>query len=101
MFRKLWAQRRPNRAQQATPLLVFLLLMLLTVSAFTQSVPQNINFQGRLARPDATPVADTNSQALIFRLYSALSGGNLLWQQVSNNVAVRNGTFAVPFNFAN
>ena len=60
------------------PTLTFLALMLMLaqVSAFAQvhAVPQAMNFQGRLARPDGTPVAD-GTYAIRFRLYNALTGG--------------------------
>ena len=76
------------------------LLMLVSVSAFSQSaVPQTMNFQGRLAKPDGTPLPDTNSQTLTFTVYSAATGGTSLWSQTSN-VAVHNGAFTVPLNFA-
>ena len=76
------------------------LLMLVTISAFSQSaVPQTMNFQGRLAKPDGTPLPDTNSQTLTFTVYSAATGGTSLWSQTSN-VAVHNGAFTVPLNFA-
>jgi hypothetical protein len=78
------------------------LLTLLPISAFAQvsAVPPQMNFQGRLTRPDGTPVADTSAQTLTFRLYSALTGGAKRWEQTSAGVAVRNGTFAVRLNFA-
>ena len=75
------------------------LLMLIQISAFSQSVPTIMNFQGRLAKPDGTPVPDTSSQTLTFRLFADF-GGAALWQQTSNNVAVHNGAFAVSLNFA-
>ena len=80
--------------------LVLALLCLVTGSAFSQTVPQVLNFQGRLAKPDGTPVSDASAQTVTFRLFAASSGGSVLWQQVSNSVAVHNGTFAVPLNFA-
>ena len=68
--------------------------------AHAQAVPTTMNFQGRLAKPDGTPVADTTTQTLTFRLYNALTSGTKLWEQTfTSNVAVRNGTFAVSLNF--
>jgi hypothetical protein len=83
-------------------LLVILLLMaLVPVGTLAQSVPQLINFQGRLARPDGTPVADTTTQTMTFRLFDAPTGGNRLWEQTFNSsVTVSNGTFAVLLDFS-
>ena len=83
-----------------TSVFSILLVALVTGSAFAQTVPQTMNFQGRLAKPDGTPVPDTNSQTVTFRLFAAASGGAALWQQASSNVAVHNGAFAAPLNFA-
>lgn len=80
--------------------MLFVLLFLLVGSAFSQTVPQVLNFQGRLATPSGNPVPDAANQSLTFRLFSAASGGALLWQQTSSNVAVKNGTFAASLNFA-
>ena len=74
--------------------LLVALLMLVSVSAFAQSVvPQTMNFQGRLAKPDGTPVPDANV-TLTFTLYDALTGGNALWSQTLT-AATHNGTFTV------
>jgi len=67
--------------------------------AQVSAVPAAMNFQGRLAKPDGAPVADNAAQSVTFRLYSALTGGTLLWTQTSN-VAVTNGAFAATLNFA-
>ncbi len=74
------------------------LLMLLTVSAFSQSVPQTMNFQGRLAKPDGTPVPNVLLQGITFNIYSAATGGTLLWSQFSK-VPVHNGAFAAALDF--
>src|SRR5438309_1372952 len=96
-----WTQQTLYGAQQAAPLLLALLLML-SVSAFAQvaAVPQLMNFQGRLARPDGTPVADGN-YSVRFSLWNVASGGtqaaNEKWNQ-TQNVTARNGVFAVLLN---
>src|SRR5689334_16237008 len=75
-------------------LLGLLTLFAVGAHAQTTSAPSLINFQGRLARPDGTPVADGN-YSLRFSLWDAASGGTEKWFQVMNPVLVRNGTFAV------
>ena len=83
----------------ATALLPLALAAPAFVSA--QSVPTTMNFQGRLAKANGTPVADTASQSLTFRLFDSAAGGNKLWEQaLTGNVSVRNGTFAVRLDFA-
>ena len=70
------------------------LLMLVTVSAFSQSaVPQTMNFQGRLTRANGTPVLDA-TYPMTFTLYDALTGGNALWTQTLA-ATTNNGVFTV------
>ena len=68
--------------------------------AHGQSVPQALNFQGRLAKPDGTSVPDTNTQSITLRLFDAADGGNLLWEQTIDNLAIHNGTFATRLDFS-
>src|SRR5678815_4439630 len=83
----------------ARALSLILLLMMLSGNAFAQvsAVPQLMNFQGRLTKPDGTPVADGN-YSVRFSLWTALTGGTEKWNQTINPVAVHNGTFAVLLN---
>ena len=55
--------------------------------------PALMNFQGRLTRPDGTPVAD-GAYSVQFAFYDAVTDGNRLWTQTLASVAVRNGSFA-------
>jgi hypothetical protein len=68
-------------------------------SAQTTSAPPLLNFQGKLARPDGTPVADGNV-SIRFSLWDAASGGTEKWSQTHAAVSVRNGTFGVLLNVA-
>jgi hypothetical protein len=74
------------------------LLLMLSVSAFAQiaAVPQLMNFQGRLTKPDGTPVPD-GTHSVRFSLWTAASGGTEKWNQAVN-VAVRKGTFAAQLD---
>jgi hypothetical protein len=85
----------------AAPLLFVCLLLLFSTGAFAQVVaaPSLLNFQGRLTRPDGTPVANGN-YSVRFSLWTAASGGTEKWNQTINPVAVTNGTFAVLLNVA-
>jgi hypothetical protein len=67
------------------------------VQAQVLAAPSLMNFQGRLARPDGTPVAN-GTYSIRFSLWDAASGGTEKWNQTVNNVAVTNGTFAVLLN---
>jgi hypothetical protein len=77
-------------------LLLIALLLMLCVSAFAQvtAVPQRMNFQGRLTRPDGTPVPD-GTYSVRFSLWDAATSGTEKWNQTVNSITVRNGTFAV------
>src|SRR5690348_17339781 len=83
-----------KRAGQALPLLLTLLLMLVTISAFAQvsAVPPLMNFQGRLTKPDGTPLPD-GTYSLRFSLWTALTAGTEKWNQ-TQNLTVHNGAFA-------
>jgi hypothetical protein len=58
------------------------------------AAPSLLNFQGRLAKPDGTPVAN-GTYSVRFSLWDAASGGTEKWNQTVGSIAVRNGTFAV------
>ena len=77
------------------PLLCLALVLLLACNALTQTtpVPSLMNFQGRLAKPDGTPVADGN-HTLVFTHFAAAIGGSQKWTE-NLNVTVKNGVFAV------
>jgi hypothetical protein len=78
--------------------LITVLLMLLQVAAFAQvsPIPPAMNFQGRLTRPDGTPVPNGN-YAIRFSLWDAASAGTEKWNQTFGSVAVKNGTLAIQF----
>lgn len=79
-----------------------LVLLIMAQAAFGQITagPTLINFQGRLAKPDGTPVTDGNNYTINFTLYDAVTGGNARWTQTVNSVQVRNGVFAVLLDFS-
>jgi hypothetical protein len=66
--------------------------------AQTTAVPPQMNFQGRLAKPDGTPIPDGNVN-LGLSLFNALTGGTLLWQRNLSNVPVKNGIVSVRLDF--
>lgn len=59
------------------------------------SIPKSINFQGYLYR-DGNPMDTTMN--MWFGIYTALSGGSLLFQQTINNVEVMNGWFTITLD---
>jgi len=96
------ALAKETRLMKRAPLcsLLALLLMLLTLSAsFAQivAVPNSLNFQGRLAKPDGTPVPD-NTYSIRFRLFDALTGGNVKFTQTVSGIAVKNGAFTATLS---
>src|SRR5262249_51540687 len=55
--------------------------------------PSLMNFQGRLAKPDGTPVAD-GTHTVVFTLFDAATAGTQKWAE-TQTVTARNGVFAV------
>ena len=94
-----------SRAAFAT-LFALSTLSLLPGMAKAQVAPlKTMNFQGRLAKPDGTPVPDSSAAqiySVTFSLWdSATVGtGTQLWAGSAANVTVRNGTFATRLDFS-
>lgn len=65
----------------------------LLVSICNAQVPQYINYQGLLADATGNPI--TGSYSISFRIYSASSGGSLLWGPQTSNINVDAGAFSV------
>jgi hypothetical protein len=74
---------------------LFALLMLVEVSALAQVVPAPalLNFQGRLAKPDGTPVSD-GTYSVKFSLFPSATSLTQKWTE-TDTVTVHNGVFAV------
>ena len=73
-----------------TLLTLTIALGLLAGSAFAQTAPTLIPFQGRLT--DQNGVAYTNNQyTIVFQLYDQAVGGTLLWSERHEKVGVING----------
>ncbi len=68
---------------------VVLATIMLCGSAF--AIPQLVNYQGQLARPDGTPLDTTVT--ITFKLYSTLSGGTAAWTETHTGVVVTDGLF--------
>src|SRR5690349_14167012 len=83
-----------NRTFLAGIAVLLMLLVPVTIFAQVTQVPNGMNFQGRLTRPDGTPVPDGN-YSLRFSLWDAASGGTERWNQTIASVPVRNGIIAV------
>jgi hypothetical protein len=77
---------------------LLLLLALGSLRALAQgpAVPPQMAFQGRLTHPDGTPLPD-GPYAVRFSLWTQATGGTQKWNQ-TQNVTLRNGTFAVLLN---
>lgn len=56
--------------------------------------PSLISFQGFLADSNGDPVTD-GSYPMAFAVYDAASGGNKLWEETQDSVAVSGGFFAI------
>ena len=71
-----------------------LFIALLFSAATALAVPQQIDYQGSLARPDGTPLDTTVT--MTFRLYTLSAGGTTLWTETRPAVTSAGGLFAVP-----
>src|SRR5258708_11178988 len=71
-------------------------LALGSLNLAAQSVPPLVDFQGRLANPDGTPLVTANYQ-LSLRVYDAATNGNLMWgPQVFDGQAAQGHGLTVP-----
>lgn len=77
-------------------ILLTAIVLLTTASTNAVSVPQAMNYQGRLSNSGGQPLTGTYS--LNFTIYddsTAGGAGHILWQEVHPNVAVNQGLFTV------
>lgn len=72
--------------------LVFSLHLTLFTSHSSAAVPRLINYQGRLTDASGDPL--TGSYDVTFRIYDALTAGNLLWEEIHTGVVIDNGIFS-------
>ncbi len=75
---------------------IALLVGLLVANAVPSSaqIVRQVSYQGLLTQPSGAPVAD-GPYNMYFRLYDAVTGGNLVWEETQNNVQVTKGLFNV------
>jgi hypothetical protein len=60
------------------------------------NVPMTINYQGRLADPDGTPIDNTDpGLGMTFSLYTQETGGSPVWSESHTGVEVSGGLFSV------
>jgi hypothetical protein len=59
-----------------------------------------VNYQGKLANPDGTPVTD-NTYAMSFSLWDASTGGSVVWGPEDHAVPVSDGLFSVGLGSKN
>src|SRR5262249_42963296 len=89
----------PRPSQQETCLkalaLTLALTTLLACGAIAQviPVPSLMNFNGRLSRPDGTPVAD-GPHSIVFTLFDAATNGAVKWSE-TQTVTSHSGPFSV------
>jgi len=73
-------------------LLFSLLVLVLAIGSAPAQVPRTISYQGILCDAAGLPKPDA-TYTVTFRLYTAESGGNLLWSE-QKNLATKRGLFA-------
>lgn len=67
------------------------------IGAQISPAPSLLNFGGRLAKPDGTPVAN-GTYSIRFSLWNSNTAGTELWNQTISSITVTNGTFAALLN---
>ena len=77
-------------------ILLILLMVFCTTSVSYAAIPHVINFQGKATDKANVPLDGTYK--LTFRIYDAVTGGNLEWTEIHDGVAITNGIFQVPLN---
>lgn len=75
---------------------IILLLALIISSSFAYSQPNKITYQGVLT--DDAGALINGSRNLVFKVYDALTDGNLLATDTHNAVSISNGLFNVELN---
>lgn len=79
--------------------IVILAALLSVAPAARAEVPSTMSYQGSLATPSGSPVAD-GTYSIAFRIYDDLTGGNLFWEEVKS-VTTKNGSFSVQLGEIN
>jgi hypothetical protein len=72
--------------------------LLLSISILAQ-IPQTMDYQGMLKDSNGTPL--TGTRFMEFRIYDALTAGNLLWSEQHLSVDIIDGLFAVTLGETN
>lgn len=77
-----------------TTIISLILLAGLLCSAIGANIaPSLVNYQARLTNPGGTPL--NGNYTLVFTLYDAPTGGNIIWQETHSSVAVSDGFLSV------
>ena len=67
-------------------------LLVFSVASYAE-IPHLINYQGKLSDKDDNPLE--GAYDITFRVYDALTGGNLLWEEVHTGITIQKGIFSV------
>lgn len=73
--------------------ILFLGLMLFSILTYTQSIPDLINYQGKIT--DSSGMFINNNVDLTFRMFDVETGGSALWEETQTGVKVSDGYFHV------
>jgi len=73
-------------------LIILFTFIFLLFSPIYAQIPHLINYQGKLTDTDGNPVSD-GTYSIVFRIYDADSGGNLLWEE-TQSILAQKGIFS-------
>ncbi len=79
--------------------LLFIMAIVFAGQSFAQSVPNVMNYQGKVMDTDGNPL--DGQQTIVFSLYDAAQGGNYLWGEAHANVDFQDGIFNVLLGTVN
>jgi hypothetical protein len=74
--------------------LVVVVAVLLLAGSVLADIPQMVGYQGMVTDNSGNPVAD-GTYTMRFRIYTAVTGGTLLWDSNNQSVTLAGGVFSV------
>jgi len=74
--------------------IMVLMILVILVHSLHADIPQVMNYQGKITDTEGVPVAD-GEHTMRFRIYNALTGGDLQWNSTNQTVNLSGGIFSI------
>jgi len=75
-------------------LIMVLMILVILVHSLHADIPQVMNYQGKITDTEGVPVVD-GEHTMRFRIYNALTGGDLQWNSTNQTVNLSGGIFSI------